>query len=128
MMSQPIGGLLGTSSSCQNEWTAERWDSALSHLGGHFLQSWRWGEFKNAHGWQPMRFAVGGDKPVAMAQVLFRKRGPFEVAYVPRGPAHDGSSADALRELIRQIDQICRKRRSLYLILEPDRGLPFRGS
>ncbi len=108
--------------------TAEVWDEWISRLGGHLLQSWRWGEFKSAHGWTVVRVAVGPDRPAAMAQVLFRQRGPFEIAYIPRGPAHDGRSQEAMRELLRQIDEVCRRRRTLYLIVEPDRGMPFTGS
>jgi len=62
-----------------------------------------------------------------MAQVLFRHVGPFSVAYIPRGPAFAPGAAGALRELFGEIDRICRERRAIHLIVEPDQHLPFTG-
>lgn len=99
----------------------------MEALGGHLLQSWRWGEFKAAHGWEVERVAVDGDRPV-LAQVLFRRMGPVTVGYVPRGPVFDAQEIDPLRVLFERVDHLCRARRALYLIVEPDRSLPFTGS
>jgi len=104
------------------------WDDHLRRLGGHLLQSWRWGEFKSLHGWSAERVAVGAPTPRAMAQVLFRRQGPLSVAYIPRGPAFAEGDADSVRELFSEIDRICRRRRAIHLIVEPDRPLPFKGT
>jgi lipid II:glycine glycyltransferase (peptidoglycan interpeptide bridge formation enzyme) len=103
------------------------WDGAVRGLGGHLLQSWRWGEFKSAHGWDVERFAVEGEQPV-LAQVLYRRIGPFTIGYVPRGPVFEPTDVDALKTLFERIDWISRARRALYLIVEPDKPLPFKGS
>src|SRR3954454_15512659 len=103
------------------------WDSTLGSLGGHFLQSWRWGQFKTRHGWDVERVKVGRNQ-IAMAQVLFRKRGPVTVGYIPRGPAFTPGAAEPLQELFKQIDVVCKRRRALYLIVEADRSLPFTGT
>jgi peptidoglycan pentaglycine glycine transferase (the first glycine) len=105
----------------------DRWDATLTSLKGHLLQSWRWGEFKSRHGWDVERVAVGSDR-VAMAQVLFRSRGPVTVGYIPRGPAFSPGAVEPLRELFKQIDRVCKRRRALYLIVEADRPLPFTGT
>jgi lipid II:glycine glycyltransferase (peptidoglycan interpeptide bridge formation enzyme) len=106
----------------------ESWDGSLHTLGGHLLQSWRWGEFKSAHGWDAARVLVGDDYPRAMAQVLFRKAGPVSIGYIPRGPAFAAGDSEAVRELFSRIDRLCQERRALYVVIEPDRALPFRGS
>src|SRR5215211_3526921 len=111
-------------STCKDQ---ERWDAVLTSLEGHLLQSWRWGEFKSRHGWDVERVAVGIDQ-VAMAQVLFRRRGPVTVGYIPRGPAFSPGAVEPLRELLKQIDLVCKRRRALYVIVESDRSLPFTGT
>lgn len=103
------------------------WDATLLGLDGHLLQSWRWGDFKSRHGWEVERVIVDGAQ-TAMAQVLFRRRGPVTVAYIPRGPAFSPGAVEALHELFRRIDRICTRRRALYLMVESDRPLPFTGT
>jgi peptidoglycan pentaglycine glycine transferase (the first glycine) len=103
------------------------WDRAVTELGGHLLQSWRWGQFKSAHGWEVERVAVDGDRPV-LAQILFRRMGPITVGYIPRGPVFGAQEVEPLRALFDRIDHTCRARHALYLIVEPDRPLPFKGS
>lgn len=103
------------------------WNDALLRLNGHLLQSWAWGEFKAKHGWEVERVAVGGGSPRAMAQVLFRRRGPVQLGYIPRGPAFAAGDSAALTELFTAIDGVCKRRRTIHLIVEPDRPLPFTG-
>jgi len=104
------------------------WDRELSRLGGHVLQTWNWGKFKSRHGWEVERVSTGGANPTAMAQVLFRRRGPFRLGYIPRGPAFEAGNVDAVRALFAQIDLVCGQRRTVYLIVETDRQLPFHGT
>jgi lipid II:glycine glycyltransferase (peptidoglycan interpeptide bridge formation enzyme) len=120
-----IRSLRGPASS--SAWSQPAWDEAVSRLNGHLLQSWRWGEFKALHGWSVDRVAVGGDPPTAMAQILFTRRGPLEIAYVPRGPVYTPGDADSVRELFVSVDELCKRRGSLYLIIEPNAPLPFEG-
>ena len=104
------------------------WDDAVGEGDGHLLQSWRWGEFKRRHGWDVERFAVATERSVNMAQVLFKKRGPISIAYIPRGPVFDRRDAAGLRRLFEQIDAACKKRRALYLVVESNAALPFTGN
>ncbi len=103
----------------------EAWNEALQALDGHLLQSWQWGEFKNDYGWLPERIAVGGAEPRAMAQVLYRHKGPVSIGYIPRGPAVRPGDLEATRLLIDAIDANARKHRALYVMIETD--LPDRG-
>jgi lipid II:glycine glycyltransferase (peptidoglycan interpeptide bridge formation enzyme) len=99
------------------------WDGALERLGGHLLQSWRWGEFKSRHGWEAERH-ISRDGAAA-AQVLFRRRGPFVLGYVPRGPAVAETGTNGFEELVSTLDAACRRRKAAQLIIEPDRALPL---
>jgi lipid II:glycine glycyltransferase (peptidoglycan interpeptide bridge formation enzyme) len=101
----------------------ELWNAALAELGGHLLQSWEWGSFKSEHGWQPERIAVGGSTPRAMAQVLFRHKGPVSIGYIPRGPAVAAGDYEASRLLLDEIDAVARRHRALYVMVEPDRPI-----
>jgi len=103
------------------------WDGALRELGGHLLQSWGWGEYKRGQGWRVERLRAAGPAGAAMAQVLFRHRGPVSLAYVPRGPALGGDPAAAFAALVPALDAACRRHRAVSLLLEPDAGSPLAG-
>jgi lipid II:glycine glycyltransferase (peptidoglycan interpeptide bridge formation enzyme) len=112
--------------------TASRdaWNGAVEAAGGHLLQSWEWGEFKSRHGWQVDRVAVDNGGGFAGAQILYKRRGPVSMAYVPRGPvlADAERPRDRFLELRRRIDAACRRRRSLTLIIEQNDPLPLDGT
>lgn len=101
------------------------WNEALRGLGGHLLQTWEWGEFKSDYGWRPERIAVGGDTPRAMAQVLYRHKGPFSIGYIPRGPAVAPGDLEATRLLLDAIDANARTHRALSITIETD--VPIEG-
>lgn len=104
-----------------------RWDEGVRARDGHLLQSWRWGAFKSLHGWEVERVRVENGRS-ALAQILFRRRGPVSIGYIPRGPVYSAGDEDGVRALFARIDQVCKARRALYLIVEPNRPLPFKGS
>lgn len=106
----------------------DRWNGALLELNGHLLQSWQWGELKARHGWQVERVTVEGAWGKAMAQVLFRHRGPLSLAYVPRGPVMAGDKNRAFEELTRVVDRVARKHRAITLIVEPNGRLGLTGT
>jgi lipid II:glycine glycyltransferase (peptidoglycan interpeptide bridge formation enzyme) len=103
------------------------WDTTLLDLNGHLLQSSRWGEFKQRHGWDGERVRVDTPAGTGLAQVLFKTRGPVSYGYVPRGPALSTANADLVQALFAAIDEVCRRRRALGLIVEPDAPLPLHG-
>lgn len=101
-----------------------KWDEAVVSCGGHLLQSWRWGAFKSRFGWDVERIAVPRNGRAALAQVLFRTKAGVSVGYIPRGPVWPPDDPDAISELWARVDNVARRRRTLAIIVEPDRLLP----
>ena len=96
------------------------WDASVGEAGGHLLQTWAWGELKSAFGWSAQRLAVSdGNRLVAGAQVLYRRLGPVCVAYVPRGPWGDLADGVVMRTLLTATHAQARRRRAIFLKLEP---------
>jgi peptidoglycan pentaglycine glycine transferase (the first glycine) len=98
----------------------QAWDATVLAEGGHLLQSWRWGALKEQFGWQVERFAVTGERGVALAQVLFRHRLGLSIGYIPRGPVLPEGDPAAHHHLWREVDAAARRRRALTIIVEPD--------
>jgi lipid II:glycine glycyltransferase (peptidoglycan interpeptide bridge formation enzyme) len=91
------------------------WQQFLEkHPDAHILQTGEWGELKAAFGWQPVRL-VDGDLGL---QILFRKLPlGFTLAYAPKAVL---ATSGISRSLIAEIDRLCRKKRAIFLKLEPD--------
>lgn len=98
------------------------WDEFVSGApNGNVLQSWAWGQFKLAHGWQPVRLALLDDDRIqAAAQVLFRSVSGLSMAYVPRGPVVPASRPDLYAGLLGAIHKLAQRRRSIFLKVEPN--------
>jgi lipid II:glycine glycyltransferase (peptidoglycan interpeptide bridge formation enzyme) len=87
----------------------------------HVLQSWEWGEFKAAYGWQPTRLQFyKGNELAAVASVLVRKVGPVGMCYVPKGPIVDFNDADIAGFVLNTIVRVARQHRAIYVKLDPD--------
>jgi len=100
----------------------EAWDAlvAWDHRG-HLLQTWAWGELKAAFGWVPVRLAVEqGGTLLAGAQVLYRRLGPFSVAYIPKGPVSVQDDAEVGEALWRAIHSRSRRMGAISLKVEPE--------
>lgn len=105
----------------------EAWDRDLLNAHGHLLQSWRWGAFKELHGWRAERVRVEAGGALGLAQLLFRSRGPVSVGYLARGPALSRDDPDLATRLFGAVDEACRRQGALSVIVEPDAALPFSG-
>ena len=92
-------------------------DLAREYPNAHLLQLPEWAEFKSHFGWQSHIFS----SLTARAQVLFRSLpAGYSIAYLPKGPLGTNWSS-----LWPQIDQECRKRKTVFLQVEPDLILPL---
>lgn len=81
------------------------WNAALAAARGDLLQSWEWGEFKQASGgWTAKRLLVlADDTPVAGAQILARSVFGVRFLYAPRGPWWSSSvGLSALAQWVRR--------------------------
>lgn len=95
--------------------SSNEWDEyATAHPSVHFLQTSEWGDVKSAFGWQPVRI-ISGNSGV---QVLLRRLPfGFTVAYAPKVKIVGKlGTTPWLAELVQE----CRKRRSIFLKIEPD--------
>jgi peptidoglycan pentaglycine glycine transferase (the first glycine) len=97
------------------ELTAADWDHFLNqHPNHHLLQTSAWGELKADFGWQPVRIVVDD----IGAQVLFRDLPlGLSLAYIPKGPV---GNYEAWEKLWPEVDEICRRRKAVFLKVEPD--------
>ncbi|MBA2470577.1 MAG: peptidoglycan bridge formation glycyltransferase FemA/FemB family protein [Chloroflexia bacterium] len=100
--------------------TSNAWDRQLNRIGGHLLQSWRWGEFQQRHGWTARRIQISDSAGTAMAQVLYRFHGPLSVAYIPRGPAIFGDPEVMWPMLLERVDALARSNRTIMTLIEPN--------
>ena len=98
------------------------WEALVDALPrGNILQSYEWGEFKAAFGWQPLRLVVEREgRPVAGAQMLLRGCPLGTVAYVPRGPMLDFDDRQATDILLAALHREARRRGAFFLKIEPD--------
>ena len=89
------------------------WNAFLKTIKGvHLLQTKGWGDLKSCFGWQ-----VGNVRnQKSGAQILFKPLPlGFSWAYLPKGPI--GSDSESLWPLIHRE---CRRRRAVFLKVEPD--------
>jgi peptidoglycan pentaglycine glycine transferase (the first glycine) len=95
----------------------DEWKRFLSaHPEVHILQTAEWGELKAGFGWEVVRL-VSSDSGV---QILFRKLPlGFTIAYIPKPLGFDGGrwTVDGLWS---EVDEICRRKRAIFLKIEPD--------
>ena len=92
---------------------ANEWDMFTNKYPDiHILQSRSWGELKSQFGWKVKYFISGN----VGAQVLFKELPlGFNIAYIPKGPIGSNWSL-----LLNEIDNYCKKHRTVFLKIEPD--------
>ncbi len=100
------------------------WDAFVAACpDGGVLQSSGWAAFKSQAGWRALRFAAGDrGRPAAGAQILLRRLplGAGVLAYCPRGPIGDWFSGPAAAALWPAIHAELRRRRAIFLKIEPN--------
>jgi peptidoglycan pentaglycine glycine transferase (the first glycine) len=109
-------------SGVDNDLAALPWDAMVAQdPRGHLLQTWSWGELKSAFGWSAVRTAILQDgSMVAGAQTLYRRLGPFSIAYIAKGPVlleDNPAVSSAIWEAVRSQ---ARARRSAWILCEPE--------
>jgi len=98
------------------EISASAWEGFLAAFpDAHILQTASWGELKASFGWG-VAHLIAPANAACGAQVLFRRLPlGFSIAYLPKGPVGQGWDT-----LWPEIDSLCRRRRAIFLKVEPD--------
>lgn len=109
--------------------TPQEWDAFLADCPStHILQTTAWGELKSSFGWECVYLISGKEDQRAGAQLLFRRLPlGWRMAYLPKGPINQGKDSrnmvcfDQAWEILgMEIDQICHRKRAIFLKIEPD--------
>ena len=112
----------------------ERWNEFVSQSQWpdfELMQSYEWGRFKEALGWQAIRLTLERDgRLVAGVQMLIKPL-PLKInsiVYVPRGPLlrreGEGEDETVAQRLMEAMHAVARRHRAIALTIEP----PFRYS
>jgi lipid II:glycine glycyltransferase (peptidoglycan interpeptide bridge formation enzyme) len=93
--------------------TLTEWNQFIEkHPEAHLLQTGEWGELKSSFGWKSCRLI----KDNSGVQVLFRGLpGGFSLGYIPKGPV-----GECWKDLLPEIDALCREQKAIFLKVEPD--------
>jgi lipid II:glycine glycyltransferase (peptidoglycan interpeptide bridge formation enzyme) len=93
------------------------WNHFLQgHPHAHLLQTGEWGELKADFGWKAVRIIQGEHG----AQILFRKLPwGFTIGYIPK-PVISDQLPVTRDPFWSEVDEVCRKRRAIFLKIEPD--------
>ncbi|MBI2305099.1 MAG: peptidoglycan bridge formation glycyltransferase FemA/FemB family protein [Chloroflexi bacterium] len=101
--------------------TEEAWDGVIAGMPqGHFLQGYRWGEFKRRFGWQVRRVVAEGGGKRGAVQLLIHPTPLGAIGYVPRGPAVDPAHKELISGLVEWLHSRAREAGCFYLKLEPN--------
>jgi len=120
-VAMPKSNLVGTSYTHENR---DQWNTFVAQApSGNLLQSWEWGDFKAAMGWQVQRIGIERDgQIVAGTQLLLKSLPwlPLTIAYIPKGPIVDLADETISDTLFSAIHRIARSRRAIFLKIEPN--------
>ncbi len=105
------------------------WNAIIAGLPEpHILQTWEWGKFKSATGWEalPRTWQDGHLKTVAAALILKRSL-PYglgswrpSILYVPKGPLMDWRDAPLRRRVLDDLHALARKENAIFVKIDPD--------
>lgn len=103
----------------------EDWDGLLEESpgGGHFLQTYNWGEFKRRIGWKPVRLALyKGSEVVGVGQFLLRSTFPVpgSILYCTKGPWIPWEDEGAVRAFFEGVVAMARREGAHTLKIEPE--------
>jgi peptidoglycan pentaglycine glycine transferase (the first glycine) len=102
----------------------EQWNQLISVLpGAHVLQTWQWGQFKSAYGWQPENILWREQDGLVRAAALALTRvapGGFKVMYLPRGPLLDWSDASLRAQVLDGVEALARRRGVIFIKMDPE--------
>jgi lipid II:glycine glycyltransferase (peptidoglycan interpeptide bridge formation enzyme) len=97
------------------------WDSfVLSSPSGHIFQTYSWGEISKELGWSVNRYYVKeNDAIAAIAQILIRRKGPFSLMYIPRGPIFSQEKNHVFSYLVENLKRLTKEENGLCCKINP---------
>jgi lipid II:glycine glycyltransferase (peptidoglycan interpeptide bridge formation enzyme) len=103
------------------------WDLSISSLpGAHVLQTWEWGQVKEAFGWKALpKTWVDPNKAVTAAALVLKRSTkvlgfPFDIFYVPRGPLLDWGNLLQREMVLEALEDEARKSNAVFIKIDPD--------
>ena len=107
------------------EMDAAEWNALIAPLpGAHLLQTWEWGQIKQAVGWEVLpQIWRGKDGQVkAAALILQRTVTPLKLRllYIPRGPLLNWADADLRKRVLDDLQSFARVQRAFSLKFDPE--------
>jgi peptidoglycan pentaglycine glycine transferase (the first glycine) len=102
------------------------WDSEVVKFAMvHPLNAFGWGRVRSVDGWQPNYYLAKDNGRLAGMIMVLEKKIPylgFSIMYAPKGPVWDQSIGrrDVLRSLFARIRADARKRRTIFLRIDPN--------
>jgi lipid II:glycine glycyltransferase (peptidoglycan interpeptide bridge formation enzyme) len=99
------------------------WNDIIAGLPeAHILQTWEWGQFKAAYGWQPLPQVWGEYGRVSAAAMVLERKVPggLRVLYAPRGPLVDWEDVPRAQRVLRDLQGLARKRGAIFIKIDPE--------
>jgi len=121
-----------------------QWNTSISRLDGHVLQTWEWGKVKSQFGWQPNYLLWYGEadqyklfinhlaerlkhKQLKAAALILQRNiriGGFAqrmgVMYVPKGPLLDWNDAPLRKQVRTDLNHFAQKHSAIFIKIDPD--------
>jgi peptidoglycan pentaglycine glycine transferase (the first glycine) len=111
------------------EMDAARWNTVIAGLPGrHILQTWEWGQVKQAHGWT-VQHRVWDDEqgtPRAAALILTRAlpvpglSRRLRMMYVPRGPLMDWGDIMLRQRVLDDLQAMAKRDGAIFIKIDPE--------
>ncbi len=103
----------------------QEWDGLLQNSpgGGHWLQTYAWGELKRTLGWKPVRLVLERDgEPAGVAQFLVYSTPfvPGTLMYSPKGPWIPWEDPEAVRVFFKGLRTVAQRERAHTVKIEPE--------
>ncbi|MEN4042490.1 MAG: peptidoglycan bridge formation glycyltransferase FemA/FemB family protein [Anaerolineaceae bacterium] len=116
---------------------ATRWNEIVASLpGSHILQTWEWGQVKEAYGWQAQRLVWDDPHGSHQAAALLLTRALplpglsryLRMMYVPRGPLLDWKDLALRRRILDDLQALAKRQGAIFIKIDPEvpigAGLP----
>jgi lipid II:glycine glycyltransferase (peptidoglycan interpeptide bridge formation enzyme) len=100
------------------------WNITIAGLPSpHLLQTWEWGQVKQAYGWQPIPQIWHDPEGRARSAAMVLQRTVsrlLRVLYVPRGPLLDWADPVWRTRTLVELEGLARRQRAIFIKIDPE--------